>query len=436
MKTLRPAVFLDRDGVLNRTTVRGDTPCPPATLADVEVLPGVPEAIEKLRARGLPLIVVTNQPDVARGTQRQAVVEEINRCLSRRLGLTAVYTCYHDNADDCACRKPRPGMLTRAAEEHGIDLARSFMVGDRWGDVAAGAAAGCKTVLVDMPYSQGQRCTPDFKVADLSEAAEVILGRLDERTAPQTTPPQHSERPLMTVPDVKKLRTKIFADGADRAGMLEMARKPFIAGLTTNPTLMRKAGVTDYRAFAKDILSSIRDKPLSFEVFCDDFAEMERQAREIASWGDNVYVKIPVTNCQGEGAYALIRRLAKAGVKQNVTALMTLAQVRDVSAALGDGPASYVSVFAGRVADTGRDPLPIMTAAVEVLRPFPNQELIWASPRELLNIFQADAIGCHIITVTGDVLKKLELVGKDLGEYSLDTVKMFYDDAKAAGFTL
>jgi transaldolase len=241
---------------------------------------------------------------------------------------------------------------------------------------------------------------------------------------------------MTPTPDVRTLRVKIFADGADRAGMLEMARKPFIAGLTTNPTLMRKAGVADYRAFARDVLSVIPDKPISFEVFCDDFSEMERQAREIASWGRNVFVKIPVTNCQGEAAYGLIRRLAKAGVKQNVTALMALAQVRDVSAALGDSPDSYISVFAGRVADTGRDPVPLMSAAVELMKPFPNQKLIWASPRELLNIFQADAIGCHVITVTNDVLKKLDLVGKDLGDYSLDTVKMFYNDAKAAGFTL
>ena len=433
MSNLRPAVFLDRDGVLNRTTVRAGTPYPPASVEAVEILPGVEAALRKLRERGLALVVVTNQPDVARGTQTKAVVEEINAHLARRLAVDAFYTCYHDNGDDCACRKPRPGMLRQAAEEHGIDLRRSFMVGDRWGDVAAGAAAGCQTLLVDMPYSQGERCNPDFRVANLSEAADVILSQIDQRMAPAT---EGSKRGQMTVPDVKKLRTKIFADGADRAGMLEMARKPFISGLTTNPTLMRKAGITDYRAFAKDVLSAVRDKPISFEVFCDEFGEMERQAREIASWGDNVYVKIPVTNCQGEGAYTLIRRLAKAGVKQNVTALMTLSQVRDVSAALGDGPASCVSVFAGRIADTGRDPVPIMAAAVEVLRPFPNQELIWASPRELLNIFQADAIGCHIITVTGDVLKKLELVGKDLAEYSLDTVKMFYSDAKAAGFTL
>jgi transaldolase len=304
------------------------------------------------------------------------------------------------------------------------------MVGDRWGDVAAGAAAGCRTFLIDMPYSQCSRCSPDYKVSSLAEAADLILGE----TAP--TQPTVSEQSQMNVPDVKKLRVKIFADGADRAGMLEMARKPFVAGLTTNPTLMRKAGIGDYRAFAKDLLSVIRDKPVSFEVFCDDFTEMERQATEIASWGDNVYVKIPVTNCQGEGSYSLIRRLAKAGVKQNVTALMTLSQVRDVSAAMGDSARGYISVFAGRVADTGRDPVPIMAAAVEVMRPFPNQQLIWASPRELLNIFQADAIGCHVITVTNDVLKKLDVVGKDLSEYSLDTVKMFYGDAKAAGYTL
>ncbi|MDB5294782.1 MAG: Transaldolase [Phycisphaerales bacterium] len=238
------------------------------------------------------------------------------------------------------------------------------------------------------------------------------------------------------IPSVAALKVKVFADGADLVGMVEMARKPHIAGLTTNPTLMRKVGITDYRAFAKQVLAAIPDKPISFEVFCDDFAEMERQALEIASWGPNVYAKIPVTNCAGEPAYGLIRRLAAAGVKQNVTAMMTLEQVRAVSAALGGGPAAYVSVFAGRVADTGRDPVPMMAEAVRVLKPFPNQELIWASPRELLNIFQADEIGCHVITVTNDVLKKLELVGKDLDAYSLETVKMFYTDAQAAGFKL
>jgi transaldolase len=237
-------------------------------------------------------------------------------------------------------------------------------------------------------------------------------------------------------PTLDALRIKIFADGADKAGMLEMARQPYIAGLTTNPTLMRKVGIVDYRAFAQEIISVIPNLPISFEVFSDEFDEMERQANQIAAWGAQVYVKIPVTNTRGEPAYRLIRRLSKAGVKLNITALMTLEQVRHVSAALAGGRSSYISVFAGRIADTGRDPVPMMAAAVELLRPYPEQELIWASPRELLNIFQADSIGCQIITVTNDVLKKLSLIGKDLGEYSLDTVKMFYNDAQQAGYTL
>lgn len=235
---------------------------------------------------------------------------------------------------------------------------------------------------------------------------------------------------------LRALKVKIFADGADKAGMLEMASKLFIKGLTTNPTLMRKAGITDYKSFALDVLKDIPNKPISFEVFSDDFAEMERQANEIASWGVNVYVKIPVTNTEREPAYDLIERLAKKKVKLNVTAIMTLAQVRDVVARLDPGVASYVSVFAGRIADTGRDPVPLMAAAVELLKTNSQAELIWASPRELLNIFQADAIGCQVITVTNDLLKKLELVGKDLDDYSLDTVKMFYVDAKAAGYRI
>jgi transaldolase len=235
---------------------------------------------------------------------------------------------------------------------------------------------------------------------------------------------------------VEDLKVQIFADGADKAGMLEMYAKPYIKGLTTNPTLMKKAGITDYRAFCKDILTHIKDKPLSFEVFSDDFAEMERQAMEIASWGDNVYVKIPVTNTKRETCYGLVKTLGARGVKMNVTAIMTLTQVRDVVAALNPMVPSYVSVFAGRVADTGCDPLPMMSAAVEMLKVAPAAELIWASPRELLNIFQADDIGCQVITVTNDILKKLTLVGYDLDDYSLDTVKMFYSDATAAGFKL
>jgi transaldolase len=234
----------------------------------------------------------------------------------------------------------------------------------------------------------------------------------------------------------KKINVKIFADGADRAGMVEMNANPLIEGLTTNPTLMRKAGVTDYEGFARDILKVVTEKPISLEVFSDDFDEMERQALKIASWGKNVYVKIPVSNTKRQPAYGLIRKLAGQGVKLNVTAIMTLEQVRDVVASLNRDVPSYVSVFAGRIADTGRDPVPLMAASVAITGTNPLAEVIWASPRELLNVFQAAAMGCQIITVTNDIIKKLSLVGYDLDDYSLDTVKMFYNDAAQAGYKI
>lgn len=237
-------------------------------------------------------------------------------------------------------------------------------------------------------------------------------------------------------PSLETLRVRIFADGADTRGMLEMSRLPYIAGFTTNPTLMRKAAIADYRAFAREVLAEITDRPISFEVFSDEFREMERQAHEIASWGPNVYVKVPVTNTRREPACALIRTLAAAGVQLNVTAVMTLSQVRDIAAALAGGPPAFVSVFAGRIADTGRDPVPLMAAAVELLRPHPNEQMIWASPREVLNLFHADAVGCDVITMTNDLLKKLTLVGKDLSDFSLETVQMFHDDAARAGYSL
>jgi transaldolase len=235
---------------------------------------------------------------------------------------------------------------------------------------------------------------------------------------------------------LSQLKVKIFADGADKAAMLDMYAKPYIRGLTTNPTLMRKSGIANYRAFAKEILSQINDKPVCFEVLADDFAEMERQALEIAGWADNVYVKIPITNTKRETSRALVKRLSDRQVKLNVTAIMTLAQLEDVLTALNPATASYLSVFAGRIADTGIDPLPLMRKAVEMLKVNSNAELVWASSRETFNIFQADAIGCQVITVTNDILNKLSLIGYDLTEYSLDTVKMFYDDARKAGFSL
>ena len=232
------------------------------------------------------------------------------------------------------------------------------------------------------------------------------------------------------------LKVAIFADGAEKAGMLEMYAKPYIKGFTTNPTLMRKAGVTDYETFARDILQEIPDRPISFEVFADDFSKMARQARKIAAWGENIRVKIPITNTRRESALPLCERLTQEGIPLNITAVFTLEQVQAVVDAVKGGAPAYVSVFAGRIADTGVDPVPLMAEAVRRLAVAPNAQLIWASPRELLNIFQADTIGCHIITVTNDILQKLSLVGRDLGDYSLATVKMFYNDGMAAGFAL
>lgn len=230
---------------------------------------------------------------------------------------------------------------------------------------------------------------------------------------------------------------KIFADGADRAGMLDLYNKPFIQGLTTNPTLMRKVGITDYESFAKALLEDIRDKPISFEVFSDEFEEMHRQALKIRDWQENVYVKIPITNTRAESALPLIKELAADGVKLNVTALLTRQQVEGVVEALNPAVPSVISVFAGRVADTGVDPMPLMRECREITGTNPTAELLWASVREVLNIFQAAEAGCQIVTVPHDILAKaLKMAGTDLTDLSLDTVKMFYQDASAAGFKL
>jgi transaldolase len=236
--------------------------------------------------------------------------------------------------------------------------------------------------------------------------------------------------------ELADLRVKIFADGADQATMIELSRRPYVRGFTTNPTLMRQAGVSNYAGFAREVLTSITDRPISFEVLADDLEEMERQALEIASWGRNVYVKIPISTTRGESTCQLVRKLSLQGVQVNVTAIMTVWQVEAVAESIAGGAPSFVSVFAGRIADTGRDPLPTMRSSLEVLERCSNAELIWASPRELLNIFQADEIGCHVIATTSDLLKKLNLVGKDLDQYSLDTVQMFFDDAATAGLSL
>jgi transaldolase len=235
---------------------------------------------------------------------------------------------------------------------------------------------------------------------------------------------------------VSELKVQVFADGADKATMLELYHEAYIKGFTTNPTLMRKAGVTDYEGFAREIISHIPDRPICIEVLADDEEEMERQAHHIASWGSNVYVKIPVTNTYRQPMYNLIRRLTLEGIRINATAVLALDQVRRSAQALSGGAPSYISIFAGRVADTGRDPVPLMKSALELMAANANSQLVWASPRELLNIFQADAVGCHVITVTSDILKKISLIGKDLQDFSLETVQMFFDDATRSGYKL
>jgi transaldolase len=237
-------------------------------------------------------------------------------------------------------------------------------------------------------------------------------------------------------PSWETLKVKIFADGADFEGMIEMSKKPFITGLTTNPTLMRKAGITNYEDFARKILREITNKSISLEVFSDNLDEMKLQGEKIASWGENVYVKIPITNTQGESTKAVIKYLVEKNVKVNVTAIMTTNQISEIINVLNPKIPSYISIFAGRIADTGRDPLPVMSDAISLLEGNSSAEIIWASPRELLNIFQADQMNCHIITATNDILNKLFLVGKNLNEYSLETVKMFYEDAKKSKYQI
>ena len=240
----------------------------------------------------------------------------------------------------------------------------------------------------------------------------------------------------MRPPSPSALNVKIFADGADLKAIKALYTNPLVKGFTTNPTLMRNAGVDNYERFAREVLTAVPDRPISFEVFADDFKEMEWQARLIASWGDNVYVKIPVTNTRRESAAPLIKSLSASGIQLNVTALFTVEQVKTITESLAIATPAAISVFAGRIADTGVDPLPIMRESVAIMKARPKSELIWASPRELLNVYQAEEIGCHIITATPDIIKKLSLVGKDLSAYSLETVAMFYKDASAAGYEL
>jgi transaldolase len=420
----RRAVFLDRDGVLVVPQMRDGRSFAPRRLEDFHFYPAAKETLHRLKAAGYLLVVVTNQPDVGHGLISRSTIDAMHDRLLRELPIDRIEVCCHTQAASCACRKPKPGMLLDAARECGIDLESSFMVGDRASDVAAGQAAGCKTIFIDLDYaSELKPQTRDHSVRAIAEAGDIILGMtLNNRR--------------LSMPPVEDLKVKIFADGADLKGILDMHRNPLIAGFTTNPTLMRKAGITDYQAFARELLEKVTKHPVSFEVFADDFPTMISQARAIASWGKNVNVKIPVMTTKGEFTGPVLRALASERVKLNVTAIMTTEQVRAVTEVLDPSVPAIVSVFAGRIADTGIDPVPHMIECKKILAARPKAELLWASPRELLNIFQANQIGCHIITCTNDLITKLNLVGKDLVEYSRETVQMFYRDAAASAFSI
>jgi len=427
----RILVVLDRDGVLNRLVQHrpGGNFESPHTLGEVELLPGVAEAVARLTQAGVRLAIATNQPAAAKGEVSPELLDAIHQAIVRAAEaaggrIESSHLCRHRAEDGCSCRKPRPGLLCEALlARPGASAELAWMVGDRATDVLAGRAVGFRTALVgaslfpaDAELLRAEGAEPSFRGNDLPAFVDHLL----ERAVPAPTP------------------IKLFSDGADLASLLEMAKNPKISGFTTNPTLMRKAGISDYVAFAKQVLEHIQDRPISFEVFADEFDQMASQARLIAAWAKNVYVKIPITNTRGESSLPLVKELSVNGrVQVNVTAICTLEQVRGVSQALVGGAPAVISVFAGRVADTGRDPVPHMREARAILDASrADAELLWASPRELLNILQAEQAGAHIITVPPDMLKKLSLFGKDLGEYSLETVKMFHNDAQAAGYTL
>ncbi len=417
------AVFLDRDGVLVIPEFRDGRSFAPTRIEDYRFYDDARDALIRLKEAGFLLVVVTNQPDVGKGLIPRSTIAEMHDRLARELPVDRIEICDHVQGQRCGCRKPAPGMLLRAAHDLDIDLSQSIMVGDRLSDVEAGQAAGCATIFIDLDYTETKPTTQTHTVRSIVEAVDIILGM---------TPNNRRQQ----MPRAQDLKVKIYADGADLKGILEMAKLPIIKGFTTNPTLMRKAGVTDYEGFARNLLEQITGHPISFEVFADDFPTMIGQGLAIKSWGKNVNVKVPVMNTKGEFTGPVLRALAAEGAILNVTAIMTVDQVKAVADALDPNVPAIVSVFAGRIADTGIDPVPHMQECLKALASRPKAELLWASPREVLNIFQADEIGCPIITCTNDMIKKLDLVGKDLIEYSRETVQMFYKDATASAFSI
>ena len=442
----RPSlIVLDRDGVLNKLLIDPEhgTIDSPLYPSQVEILEGVPEILARLTQAGYGLTIATNQPAFAKGKTTRKNLEDVHAKIvllleAQGARILSSHICFHRSEDRCGCRKPRTGLLEDAFRLHSaFDPKSSWMVGDGITDIQAGEAYGLKTAFVGpkkpdiIKMFHEIQTRPLFWAADIIEFGEYLLSTPNNLTR-NIDMQENTQRDY---PFASKI--KIYSDGADLASMVEMAANPKIQGMTTNPTLMKKAKISDYRNFCQDALAKIKTKPISFEVFADDFDNMRRQALEIASWGSNVYVKIPIMNSEGMSSLELIQDLSHKEVKLNVTAILSLNQVSQTCIALKGGAPSIVSVFAGRIADTGRNPFPMMQKALEICQyTDKNIELLWASTREVLNIVQAEQAGCHIITVPPDLIKKMAFFDKDLELLSLETVQMFKNDADSAGFTL
>jgi transaldolase len=383
------AFFFDRDGILNKAIVKNRKPYSPKFPHQLEKNYEILNLIKHLKKNKFIIIVITNQPELSRGGLFKYSSIFMNFLIEKYFLIDEIFVCGHNKKDRCNCRKPKNGMLISAAKKWNIDFKKSFLIGDRWKDIEAGNSVGCKTIYIDY----------NFKMNKFNN-------------------------------------TKIFADGADFNEMIKLSKTSFVKGLTTNPSLMRKNGISDYESFAKKILKKIKKKPLSFEVFSDNIDEMKEQALKINSWGKNIYVKIPITNTKKKSTAKLIKYLTSKNIKVNVTAVMTLKQVKEVLKNLNPKIPSYISIFAGRIADTGRDPVPTMQAALKLMKKNKNCELIWASTREIYNIYQSSQIKCHIITVTADLIRKFPLLNYNLERYSLDTVKGFRSDAVKSKFKI
>jgi len=432
---MRKAIFLDRDGVINRLIYNPDNLEyeSPHSEKDIELYPGTLPALKQLKDMGYLLFIVSNQPSFAKGKASLEAIQAIHKKIHKQLldfgvEFTEYFYCYHhpngivaEYSYDCQCRKPKPYFLLQAKDKYCLNMADSWMIGDCDLDIQCGLSAGVKTIAISEEKSKQRRGSmkAHFCTNNLMEAVEVIFKQ-----------EKRMRRPL------EGLKIKIFADGADISAMKRAYQEGIVKGFTTNPVLMRKANIIDYEKFAREALREIPDLPISFEVLSDDFSSMEREARKISGWGRNVNVKIPITNTKGESSIPLIHKLSLDGLFLNITAILTVEQMKEVAEAISPRARTIVSVFAGRIADTGRNPIPYIKKGIELLKANPQAELLWASCRELLNIFQAQMCGCHIITVTDDILNKISLIGKDLDLLSLETVDLFHKNAQSGGYKI